>query len=250
MPTTASRPTRRAKVAQVFAEQPALGVGAVPARRGRRAGSLDRHGPAAADRCAAFWRPRRHVIRFRSYHWQPTTGNAYAASALREDPAVARGPLPHRGGCVRRRADPVLRTDAGPRRRARRVPGARREQLPRCDAGRGVLPEEDRPHREGHALVVARAPELGWPDVPSSADTALDAAFMGFRLASLRLDPANHPAGTTAAWPRPPRRLRALANRHSARLRPGPPGRRGSWRWRWRRRSGPAADREVDPDVR
>jgi hypothetical protein len=48
---------------------------------------------------------------------------------------------------------------------------------------------------EGHALVRERATGLGWDDVPPSPHRALDAPFIGFRLASLRLDPANHPIG-------------------------------------------------------
>ena len=82
-----------------------------------------------------------HVIRFRAYHWQPTTGNAYAASAL-----TRILPLPE--ASYRIEADAylaeliaVLRADARPRRPARRLPRARRQQLPGLEGRRRVLPD-------------------------------------------------------------------------------------------------------------
>jgi len=187
-------PHAASRVAQVFAEQPALasvqyrldvidGQGhSIGTARPRRTGVLP-SGDLA-----------RHVIRFRSYHWQPTTGNAYAASALRKI-------LPLPEGRYRIEADAYvaeLIPFCGPMRglddvlSEYRVHGANNYRGATPDAA--FFRKKIARIEEGHALVVAHAPELGWPDVPSSPDAALDAAFMGFRLASLRLDPANHPA--------------------------------------------------------
>jgi glycosyltransferase involved in cell wall biosynthesis len=156
-----------------------------------------------------------HVIRYRAYHWQPTTGNAYAASALSKIL-----PLPEES--YRIEADAYLAElipFCGPMRGLDDVLGDYR--VHGANNYRGATPDAaffrkkiTRIH-DGHALVVDRAPGLGWDDVPSSPHAALDAPFMGFRLASLRLDPANHPVGGDRRWKLGVRgAYAALANRH------------------------------------
>jgi glycosyltransferase involved in cell wall biosynthesis len=134
-----------------------------------------------------------HVIRFRAYHWQPTTGNAYAASAL-----ARIMPVPE--GSYRIEADAFLAElipFCGPMRGLDdvlgdyRVHGANNYRGTKADAA--FFRRKIQRIHEGHALVVARAPGLGWDHVPSSPHKALDAPFIGFRLASLRLDPEDHP---------------------------------------------------------
>ena len=134
-----------------------------------------------------------HVIRFRAYHWQPTTGNAYAASAL-----ARILPMPEAG--YRIEADAYLAElvpFCGPIRGIDDVLGDYR--VHGSNNYRGAVTDAAYFRRKierieaGHALVVERAPSLGWDHVPGSPHEALDAPFMGFRLASLRLDPANHP---------------------------------------------------------
>ena len=134
-----------------------------------------------------------HVIRFRAYHWQPTTGNAYAASAL-----ARILPMPEAG--YRIEADAYLAElvpFCGHIRGMDDVLGDYR--VHGSNNYRGAVTDAAYFRRKikrieaGHALVVERAPSLGWDHVPGSPHEALDAPFMGFRLASLRLDPANHP---------------------------------------------------------
>jgi hypothetical protein len=134
-----------------------------------------------------------HVIRYRAYHWQPTTGNAYAAAALSRI-------LPVPEASYRIEADAYLAElvpFCGPMRGLDDVLGDYR--VHGANNYRGATPDAAFFRRkiqrieDGHALLVARAPGLGWDHVPSSSHDALDAPFMGFRVASLRLDPANHP---------------------------------------------------------
>lgn len=98
----------------------------------------------------------------------------------------------------------------------------------------------------GHQHVRHLASELGIDGVPERATDLRDAAFLGYRLASLRLDPARHPVagdrrlGLTAsgmaaslanpllAWPS---RIRRAAWFLIAGLAPGPPGREVARRW-------------------
>jgi hypothetical protein len=156
-----------------------------------------------------------HVLRFRAYHWQPTTGNAYAASAL-----ARILPLPE--ATYRIEADAYLAELiplCGPMRGLDdvlgdyRVHGANNYRGTTADAAffRKKIARID----EGHSLVVERGPALGWNHVPTSPHAALDAPYMGFRLASLRLDPANHPVRDDRRWKLAARGAYAsLANRH------------------------------------
>ena len=141
-----------------------------------------------------------HVIKYRAYHWQPTTGNAYAA------PALARI-LPMPEPRYRIEADAYvaeLVPLCGPIRGLDdvlgdyRVHGSNNYKGTTADAAffRKKIDRID----EGHATLVERAPGLGWDDVPRSQHAALDAPFMGFRLASLRLDPGNHPVEQDRRW--------------------------------------------------
>ena len=133
------------------------------------------------------------MIRYRAYHWQPTTGNAYAASAL-----ARILPMPEAG--YRIEADAYLAELVPFCGRIRgiddvlgdyRVHGANNYRGTIADAA--FFRRKIKRIEAGHALVVERAPGLGWDHVPGSPHEALDAPFMGFRLASLRLDPEQPP---------------------------------------------------------
>lgn len=135
---------------------------------------------------------REHLRRFRCFHWQPTSGNAFRRSALEQ---VLPVPEPD----YRISADAYLAAVVplcGPVRStdevlgAYRLHGASNYASVAVDDGyfRAQIDRQVVSHR--HARRVAE--RLGVPfatDVRAPAD----AAFLGFRLASLVLDPGRHP---------------------------------------------------------
>ena len=138
-----------------------------------------------------------HVIRFRAYHWQPTTGNAYAASAL-----ARIMPVPE--SAYRIEADAFLAElipFCGPMRGLDdvlgdyRVHGANNYRGTKADAA--FFRRKIQRIHEGHALVVERAPGLGLGPRALVAARGARRPFIGFRLASLRLDPEDHPVAPT-----------------------------------------------------
>lgn len=138
---------------------------------------------------------RRHVVRHRCFHWQPTSGLAFARSALElvlpmpEDEyrisadAYLAGLVPLLG--LVRSTDEV----GG----SYRVHGSSSYTDAAIDGRyfRGQIARIQRTH--GHAARLG--PAIG-VDVPSDPRQASDAALLGFRLASLLLDPAEHPFTT------------------------------------------------------
>ena len=136
---------------------------------------------------------RDHVRRFRSYPWPPSSANAYDAAALREV-------LPLPAASYRTFCDSYLA-----------------ELLPYLGVvvNLGFVGVDYRAHasndylgtavdpawlRQKMALVVAnhhRAADLaarrGVPGPPADPHEARDAALLGFRMASVRLEPRGHP---------------------------------------------------------
>jgi len=134
-----------------------------------------------------------HVLRYRSYHWQPTSGNAYAASALRRILPVPEStyrvsadaylaaliPL-----CGRIRSLDVVggsyRVHGTSNFSAKTIDGAFfRSRLRHIDAG--------------HEAVRRLAPALGVAPPALDPASLLDAAYLTFRLGSLVVDPSGHP---------------------------------------------------------
>lgn len=142
---------------------------------------------------------REHVVRYRNYAWQPTSANAHPTWVLRE-----LLPMPekdYRGNCDTYLAElvPLLGPvcsldDIGLRYR---LHGAN------DFAGRRVDPERLRIKLEqltsNHSRFHALATRLGIEGVSRDPTAALDPAFITFRLASLKLDPARHPLPTDRA---------------------------------------------------
>jgi glycosyltransferase involved in cell wall biosynthesis len=133
-----------------------------------------------------------HALRYRCYPWQPTTGNAFRRALI--DPIL---PVPEDD--YRLSADAYLaelvpfcgRVDRVDRPLGDyRVHGTNRYNSQRVDGAffRGKL----RQIEQGHANLLRFADRFG---VAPAADPAapLDAAYLGFRLASLLLDPGGHP---------------------------------------------------------
>lgn len=135
---------------------------------------------------------RAHVARFRCFHWQPTSGNAFARWALAE---VL--PMPEQD--YRISADAYLASVVplcGPVRSLDIVGGSYRLHGDNAFSAGAVDARyfRDQVNRQvvnhGHALAVAR--RLG-VELPVDVRAPADAAFLGFRLSSLVLDPPQHP---------------------------------------------------------
>lgn len=135
---------------------------------------------------------RRHLARYRCFHWQPTTGNAFASAALRSV-------LPMPTEEYRLSADSYLAGVVplcGPVRSTDRVLGSYRIHGSNNFATVAVDTEYFRTQIDrqvvthGHAVEVARRLGVALPEDPRAPH---DVAFLGFRLASLLLDPAGHP---------------------------------------------------------
>lgn len=135
---------------------------------------------------------RDQVLQFRCYHWQATSGNAYRRDAL-----ARILPMPEAG--YRISADAYVNElipFCGPIRRAAnplaeyRIHGASNYRAKGIDAAffRRKLDQIE----QGHRNLVRLGPVLG-VDPPDDPGAALDAAYLGFRLSSLVLDPGAHP---------------------------------------------------------
>jgi len=135
---------------------------------------------------------RRHLARWRCFHWQPTSGNAFARSALAEVM-----PIPVRD--YRMSADAYLANVVplcGPVRSVDdvlgqyRLHGSNNFAFQPVDESyfRGQIARQQVSH--GHALHVAA--RLG-VDLPADVRDPRDAAFLAFRMSSLLLDHARHP---------------------------------------------------------
>lgn len=188
----------------------------------------------------------RHVLRFRTYPWPPNSGNVYASRALRR---VLPLPAEHyRTYCDAYLAElmPLL----GPIRSLGVVAADYRlhgtNDFLSIDVGAEWLHHKIALIELGHEHVRRLASELGIDGVPARATDVSDAAFLGYRLASLRLAPAQHPvpgdrclslvaSGIAASLANPllcwPNRIRRLAWFLAAGLAPGQAGREIARRW-------------------
>lgn len=139
---------------------------------------------------------RDHVVRFRNYAWQPTSANAHPAWVLRE-----LLPLPE--ATYRTHCDAYLAELVplfGPVRSLDEVGVRYRLHGTNDFAGRRVTPEWihmklDQVCRN-HVHVHALATRLGVDGSSPDPREPLDAAFLTFRLASLKLDRGRHPVPT------------------------------------------------------
>ena len=135
---------------------------------------------------------RAHLARYRCFHWQPTSGNAFSARALRtvlplpeaqyriSSDAYLAGVVPL---CGRVRSTDAV---AG----SYRIHGASNFTSLAVDDAyfRSQIDKQVVTHAQ--ALRVAR--DVGVP-LPDDVRAPRDVAFLGFRLASLLLAPARHP---------------------------------------------------------
>lgn len=136
---------------------------------------------------------RQHVLRYRSHGWPPMSGNAFAASTLRSI-------LPVPEEVYRQAADSYLNEQAaicGKLARTRSPVAAYRIHGGNQFAGRPVSLEWLRTKigRElySHEQLGVVSRQLGLSGYNPDPTAARDVAFVGYRLASLRLDPAGHP---------------------------------------------------------
>lgn len=142
---------------------------------------------------------RDHVLRYRCFHWQPTSGLAFSRAAL---DAVL--PVPEQE--YRISADAYLAglvPLVGPVRSTDAVCGAYRVHGKSSYTDGEIDAEHFRQQiariRRTHAHAVRLGRDIG-VDVPADVFRARDAAFLGFRLASLVLDPGGHPVPGDRRW--------------------------------------------------
>ena len=135
---------------------------------------------------------RRHVARYRCFHWQPTSGNAFATAALRQVM-----PMPEQD--YRISADAYLAGTVvlcGSVHGIDDVGGSYRRHGGSNYSSRTVdaawFRTQIAHQLTTHAQAVDVARRVG-VDLPDDPDRPLDVAHLSFRLASLVLDPAAHP---------------------------------------------------------
>ncbi len=133
-----------------------------------------------------------HVRRFRSYPWPPSSANAYDAEAVR---AVMPIPVPaYRTSCDSYFAE--LLPFAGPVSSLDVVGVGYRRHGANSYLGAGAdlgwFQWKIERILANHERAIDLADELGVPGPPSDPLAPRDVAFLGYRLASLRLDPAHH----------------------------------------------------------
>lgn len=135
-----------------------------------------------------------HVVRFRSYPWPPSSAMAYRRAALEK-----LLPVPeerHVNGCCDAWLSELLPV-LGPVRSLDEVGARYRRHGANDFAGTTLEPRWLRNKieltRAAHAELVVLAAKEGIVGVPPDAEAALDAAYAGFRVASLVLEPDHHP---------------------------------------------------------
>lgn len=143
-----------------------------------------RHGPVDL---------RDHVRRFRSYPWPPSSANAYDAAALRQ---VI--PIPeeeYRSSCDSYLSE--LMPYLGPVASLDMIGVSYRAHSSNSYFGTTAdaawLRTKMARVVENHHRAVGLAARLGVPGPPADPLAPLDVAFLGFRMASVRLDPDGHP---------------------------------------------------------
>lgn len=132
-----------------------------------------------------------HIIKYRTHAWPPQSGNAYRTRVLRQ---VAPIPATYAKACDRYYSDIVPLF--GPIKSFAEPGGIYRIHGTNMYSGAEVKVERIRSQIDltlaNHEDVKRFCGQLGIR-CPSDAREALDVAFACQRLASLRLDPANHP---------------------------------------------------------
>lgn len=166
-----------------------------------------------------------HLAKYRSWTWQPTSGNAFAASALRLVLPIPEERYPTYCDAYLNELVPYL----GPVRSLDEVCAHYRHHGSNDFVGMGLDLRWLRNKIDlvllGHAAARRLTVAVGRPGPPADPTAQRDVAFLAYRLASLKLDPAGHPvAGDSAlgvaargAWssltyphlPRPQRLKRA-----------------------------------------
>lgn len=135
---------------------------------------------------------RDHMARYRCFHWQPTSGNAFSAAALRTvlpmpEPQYRISADAYLAGVVPL-CGAVRSTDvvAG----SYRIHGSSNFTSNAVDDGyfRSQIDKQIVTHEQALRIAGATGVRL-----PADVRAPADAAFLGFRLASLLLDPARHP---------------------------------------------------------
>ncbi len=187
------RPGVCAALDKAFAREPR------PAKVQTRMAVIDAEGALTGELIPGRPRPhgpldlRDHVRRFRSYPWPPSSANAYAATALRE---VL--PIPeeeYRSSCDSYLSEllpylgPVVSLDMiGVSYRAHSS-----NSYMGTTANVAWLRTKMARVVDNHGRAVDLAARLDMPGPPADPLAPLDVAFLGIRLASLRLDPDSHP---------------------------------------------------------
>jgi hypothetical protein len=135
-----------------------------------------------------------HLLTFRNYQWQPTTGCAFSAQALDRILPMPTGP--YRISADHYLADlvPFL----GPVRSLEEVGGGYRfhgvNNYAHAELGADFFRKKIDFVVTGHENVRRLTQEIGVAGVPDDVrDINGDAAMLGFRLASVKLDPEHHP---------------------------------------------------------
>ena len=180
-------------VAAAFATTPR------PAKVQVRMAVIDAEGTPTGELIPGRPRPSRtvdlrdHLRRFRSYPWPPSSANAYDAVALRE---VLPIPEPeYRGSCDSYLSELVLYlgslVDLDVVGVGYRLHSSNDYFGTPLDAT--WLRTKMARLVRNHERAVAVAARLGVPGPPPDPLAPLDVALLGFRLASLRLDPVGHP---------------------------------------------------------
>lgn len=189
---------------------------------------------------------RAHVLRFRNYPWPPSSANVYSACALLRVLPVPEEHYPTYCDSYLAELVPLL----GPVRSVD-IPAVNYRRHGDNDfltlgASAAWLRRKIALVELGHENVRRLAGELGVTGVAERATDVRDAAFLGYRLASMRLEPSHHPLpgdrpwalvaqGVTASLTNPllrwPGRVRRTAWFLLAGLVPGRPGRELAQRW-------------------
>ncbi|MBW3555319.1 MAG: glycosyltransferase family 2 protein [Actinobacteria bacterium] len=135
---------------------------------------------------------RHHVVRFRNYAWQPTSANAHPAWVLDQLLPLPEARYPTHCDAYLAELAPLF----GPVRSLDEVGVRYRLHGTNDFAGRRVTPEWIRMKLDqvcaNHSRFHALAGRLGVEGSSADPRTALDAAFLTFRLASLKLDRPGH----------------------------------------------------------
>jgi hypothetical protein len=137
---------------------------------------------------------RDHVLRRRSYVWPPTSGNAYprwaldlAFSVIDDETPLIDLFLAETTPLIGRVAN--LEGEAG----SYRWHGGNYTATKQAEDPRAFFHDRINETVAGHRVVQRLCLQAGIPGCPPDSRTALDWAYAGYRLSSLRTDRASHP---------------------------------------------------------